>query len=66
MRGGRGGRDITRDEFLERAKRRAEKRFDEMDTNHDGVLTPAERRAFRAKRQSNQNRDNREEPSDAR
>ena len=51
VRGGRGGRDITRDEFVERAQRRAEKRFDQMDTNHDGILTPEERRAFRAKRQ---------------
>jgi hypothetical protein len=51
VRGGRGGRDITRDEFVERAKVRAEKRFDQMDTNHDGILTAEERRAFRTKRQ---------------
>ena len=44
------GRDITRDEYVERAKRAAEKRFDRMDTNHDGVLTLEERRASRPKR----------------
>lgn len=48
---GRGGRDFTRDEFVERAKRQAEKRFNQMDANHDGILTAEERRAFRAKRQ---------------
>jgi hypothetical protein len=31
----------------------AERRFDQMDTNHDGILTAEERRAFRAKRQRN-------------
>ena len=46
----RGGRDLTRAEFIERAKRSAERRFDRMDTNHDGVVTMEERRAFRAKR----------------
>ena len=51
--GARGGRDVTRDEFIERAKRRAEKRFDRMDTNHDGILTAEERRAFLAKRKQN-------------
>jgi hypothetical protein len=47
--GERGGRDFTRDEFVERAKRQAEKRFNKMDANHDGILTADERRAFRAK-----------------
>ena len=46
----RGAGDITRDEYIERAKRNAEKRFDRMDIDHDGVLTPDERRAARAKR----------------
>ena len=46
----RGGPDITRAEYIERAKRNAEKRFERMDTNHDGVLTMDERRAARAKR----------------
>ena len=44
----RGGRDITHDEYIERAKRNAEKRFNKQDTNHDGVLTAEERRAGRA------------------
>jgi hypothetical protein len=47
---GNGG--ITRDQFIERAKDRAAQRagtrFDQMDTNHDGVLDRAEIRAWRA------------------
>jgi hypothetical protein len=46
----RGG-DITKDEYVERAKRAAERRFDKMDLNHDGVLTADERRAAREQRQ---------------
>jgi hypothetical protein len=42
----RGG-DTTRDDYIERARRAAERRFDRMDTNHDGVLTADERRAAR-------------------
>ena len=42
----RGG-NITRDEYIERAKRNAEKRFDRMDADHDGVLTVEERRGYR-------------------
>ena len=49
----RGG-DITKEQYIERAveraRRAAEKRFDQMDTNHDGVLTPEERRAAHATR----------------
>jgi hypothetical protein len=45
----RGG-DITRDEYIDRARPAAEKRFDRMDTNHDGVLTADERRAAREQR----------------
>jgi hypothetical protein len=45
----RGGA-ITRDEYIERARRAAERRFDRMDTNHDGVLTADERRAAREER----------------
>ena len=45
----RGG-DITRDDYIDRARRAAEKRFDRMDTNHDGVLTADERRAAREER----------------
>jgi hypothetical protein len=44
------GGDITRDQYIERAKRAAEKRFDKIDANHDGVLTAEERQAVRAKR----------------
>jgi hypothetical protein len=48
------GGDITRAEYIERAveraKRAAEKRFDKMDANHDGVLTADERRDARASR----------------
>ncbi len=47
----RGG-NITRDEYIERAKRNAEKRFDRMDTDHDGILTPEERAAARTNRRS--------------
>ena len=46
----RGG-DITKEEYVERAKRAAERRFDRMDLNHDGVLTAEERRAAREQRQ---------------
>ncbi|MGC2414693.1 MAG: hypothetical protein WA459_18605 [Stellaceae bacterium] len=49
----RGG-DVTRDQFieraLERARRAAEKRFDQLDTNHDGILSAEERQAARAAR----------------
>lgn len=43
----RGG-DITRDEYIERAKNNAAARFDRMDVDHDGVLTADERHAYRA------------------
>jgi hypothetical protein len=43
----RRGGDITRDEYIERAKDAAARRFDAMDANHDGVLTADERRAYR-------------------
>jgi len=53
----RGG-DITRDDYIQRAvdraRRAAEKRFDQMDANHDGVLTAEERRAARAQRRASQ------------
>ena len=45
----RGG-DISKEEYVERAKRAAERRFDKMDPNHDGVLTADERRAAREAR----------------
>ena len=47
---GSGG--IPRDQFIERAKDRAAQRagtrFDQMDTDHDGVLDRAEIRAWRS------------------
>lgn len=42
----RASQVITRDQYLARARERAEKRFDAMDANHDGKLTVAERRAY--------------------
>jgi hypothetical protein len=49
----RGG-DITKDQYIERAveraRRAAEKRFDKLDANHDGVLSADERGAARAAR----------------
>jgi hypothetical protein len=54
----RGG-DITRDDYIaravERAKHAAEKRFDKMDADHNGVLTADERRAARAERRQQRN-----------
>jgi hypothetical protein len=42
---------ITREQYIERAQERASQRaaarFDQMDTNHDGMLDRAERRAWR-------------------
>jgi hypothetical protein len=49
----RGG-DITKDQYIERAveraRRAAEKRFDKLDADHDGVLSADERGAARAAR----------------
>jgi hypothetical protein len=43
---------ITRDQFIQRAKdragQRAAARFDQMDTDHDGILDRAEIRAWRS------------------
>jgi hypothetical protein len=43
---------VTREQYLQRAQERAGQRagahFDQMDTNHDGVLDPAEIRAWRS------------------
>jgi len=43
---------ITREQYLQRVRERAEQRagtrFDQMDTNHDGVLDRAEMRAWRS------------------
>jgi hypothetical protein len=42
---------LTREQFIQRAEERAARRagaqFDRMDTDHDGVLEPAEIRAWR-------------------
>jgi hypothetical protein len=46
--------DISRSDYIERAversRRRAEKRFDKLDTDHNGIVTLDERRAARAAR----------------
>lgn len=44
------GAGITRDQYIEHAKRAAEKRFDRLDTDHNGVLTAEERQAAHVKR----------------
>jgi hypothetical protein len=45
---------LTREQFIqhaeERAARRAAAQFDRIDTDHDGVLDPAEMRAWRSQR----------------
>ncbi len=47
-----GADGVTREHYLQRAQertaRRAGARFDQMDTNHDGVLDRAEVRAWRS------------------
>jgi hypothetical protein len=47
-----GARSITRQQYVDRAQERAGQhaasRFDQMDANHDGVLDPAEIRAWRS------------------
>jgi hypothetical protein len=40
---------MTRDQYVDRAKNRAARRFERLDANHDGVLSPDERRAGRHK-----------------
>jgi hypothetical protein len=45
---GAGSGEITRDQFIERAKKRAAARFDRIDTNRDGILSADEQRAARA------------------
>jgi hypothetical protein len=48
---------ITRDQFIQRAKdraaQRAATRFDQMDTDHDGVVDRAELRAWRSQHPRN-------------
>lgn len=38
-------RGITKEQYLDQATKRAAKRFDRLDTNADGVLSPEERKA---------------------
>ena len=46
------GGNITKEQYLEQAKQRAAKRFDKLDVNHDGVLSPSERKAGNRKKSS--------------
>ncbi|MBV9859289.1 MAG: hypothetical protein JO038_04165 [Alphaproteobacteria bacterium] len=43
---------VTRDEYVQRAQERAGRaaaaRFDQIDTNHDGIASPDELKAYRA------------------
>ena len=48
---GSGG-NITKEQYLEQAKQRATKRFDKLDANHDGVLSPDERKTGNRKKSS--------------
>jgi len=41
---------VTKEQYVDRAKQRAAKRFDKLDTNHDGVLSSDERRTGRKKK----------------
>ena len=45
---------ITKDDYVEQAKQRAAKRFDKLDKNHDGVLTPDERKSASRKKSSDE------------
>ena len=44
--------ELTREQYIQRAEQRAARRaaaqFERMDANHDGVLDPAERQAWRS------------------
>jgi hypothetical protein len=46
--GSSGG--VTKEQYIEQANQRAAKRFDKLDTNHDGVLSSDEQRAARKKK----------------
>jgi hypothetical protein len=43
---------IAKEDYVEQAKQRAAKRFDKLDKNHDGVLSPEERKAGGRKKSS--------------
>jgi len=49
-----GGGGITKDDYVEQAKQRAAKRFDKLDKNHDGVLSPDERKSAGRKKSSDE------------
>jgi hypothetical protein len=51
-RGAGSGRGITKEQYIEQAGQRAAKRFDRLDTNRDGVLSPEERKAGSRKKPS--------------
>ena len=46
------GKRVAKENYIEQAKQRAAKRFDKLDMNHDGVLSPKECRATRRKKPS--------------
>jgi hypothetical protein len=46
------GKRVAKEQYIERAKQRAAKRFDKLDTNHDGVLSSEERKAGNRKKSS--------------
>jgi hypothetical protein len=44
--------NVTKEQYTEQAKQRAAKRFDKLDTNHDGVLSFDVRKTGRRKKSS--------------
>jgi hypothetical protein len=50
--GAASGKRVAKEQYIDRAKQRAAKRFDTLDANHDGVLSPEERRSTRRKKPS--------------
>ena len=46
------GRNVTKEQYMEQAKQRAAKRFDKLDTNHDGILSSDELKTGRRKKSS--------------
>ena len=42
----------TKEDYIDQAKQRAAKRFDKLDKNHDGVLSPDERKTGGRKKSS--------------
>jgi len=58
-----GARGLTRDAFVQRATEAAGKRFDQIDTNHDGVLSQEEQRAWRSNHQRQQSQSHSADPA---